>query len=148
MAQPDIVRGTYFVLAKGDGASPEVFTPLCGIETKTFRGQVNTSDVFTRDCDNPVDSPVRRIIATGRQWSLTGNGTLNRANIETIQAGLGLIGNYRFLWTEPADDLVFQGYWEGAFMMTSFEQGASDTSFATVSISLESDGEVVFTEVP
>jgi hypothetical protein len=147
MAQPDIVKGTYFVLAKGDGAVSETFTPLCGITTKTFRGQVNTNDQFTRDCADPENLPIRRITATGKQWSLTGNGVLNRENIQLIQESLGEIGNYRFLWTEPADDLVFQGFWEGAFMLTNFEEGASDEAYGTIQISLESDGEVEFTEV-
>lgn len=147
MAQPNIIRGTYFLLSKGDGGSPETFPPLCGITTKTFRGQTNTNDVFTRDCADPEEKPVRRIIATGRQWSISGNGVLNRDNIALLQAGLSEIANYRFLWTEPADDEVFAGYWEGAFMLTQFEEAASDDGFATISISLESDGLVEFVEV-
>lgn len=147
MALPDIIRGTYFVLAKGDGAGPETFPPLCGFTTKTFRGQVNTNDAFTRDCADPENVPIRRIIATGKQWTITGEGQINRANIGEIQSGLGDVDNWRFFWTEPADDLVFQGYWEGAFMLVNFEETGGDEQFATFSITLESDGEVLFTEV-
>lgn len=148
MAQPDIIRGTYFVLAKGNGATPtEVFTALCGFKTRTFRGQVNTNDVFTRDCDDPENVPIRRIIATGKQWTITGEGELNRSNIDDVQSGLNVIDNWRFLWTEPEDDEVFQGYWQGAFMLVNFEITGGDENFATVSITLESDSEVTFTEV-
>lgn len=147
MAQPDIIKGTYFSLMLGDGGGPETFTALCGFTTRTFRGQINTADQFTRDCDDPENVPVRRITATGKQWSLSGEGTVNRANLEAIQNELGDISNWRFAFTEPADDLVYQGYWAGAFMLTSIEITASDESYATINISLESDGEVLFTEV-
>lgn len=148
MALPDIIKGTYFVLAKGDGGTPtEVFAPLCGFTTKTFRGQVNTNDVFVRDCADPENVPIRRITATGKQWSLTGEGQINRANIADIQSGLGIVDNWRFLWTEPDGDEVFQGFWEGPFMMVNFEETGGDEGYATFTISLESDGEVEFTEV-
>lgn len=148
MAQPDIIRGTYFVLMLGDGATPtEVFTALCGITTRRFTGQVNTNDVFTRDCADPVNVPVRRVIATGKQFDLSGEGTLNRANLEVMWAELGNISHWRYLFTEPADDEVYQGYWGGSFMMTNFEVTAEDADFANISIQMASDGDVLFTEV-
>lgn len=148
MAQPDILKGTFFSLMLGNGATPtEVFTALCGFTTRTFRGQINTNDQFTRDCADPENVPVRRITATGEQWSLSGEGVVNRANLETIEAELGDISNWRFAFTEPADDEIFQGYWAGAFMMTSLEITASDENYATLNITMESDGEVQFTEV-
>lgn len=147
MAQPDIIRGTYFVLMQGDGGGPETFVGLCGITTRDFTGQVNTNDVFIRDCADPENVPVRRVIATGKQWDLSGEGTLNRAQLADIQAALGVIGNWRLVFTEPTDDLVYQGYWAGAFMLNNLKITSSDENFATISIQLVSDGEVEFTEV-
>lgn len=148
MAQPDIIRGTYFSLMLGDGATPtEVFTALCGITTRSFTGQVNTNDVFTRDCAVPTDVPVRRIIATGKQFDLSGEGTLNRANLEVLWAELGVISHWRYLFTEPTDDEVYQGYWEGSFMLTNFQVTAEDENFANISLQMASDGDVAFTEV-
>jgi hypothetical protein len=147
MAQPDIIRGTYFSLMMGDGAGPEVFTALCGISTRNFTHQVNTQDVNTRDCADPENVPVRRIIATGMQWDLTGEGQLNRNNLALLQAAMGEIKNYRFVFTEPAADLVYQGYYAGAAMLTNLQITAEDENFATVSITLASDGEWAFTEV-
>lgn len=146
MAQPDIIRGTYFVLAMGNGATPtEVFTALCGITTRTFTSQVNTNDVFTRDCDDPEDIPIRRLIATGRQWSLSGEGQLNRANLDDIIAAEGVTKNYRFYYTEPADDEVFRGYWQGPSKLVNITIGASDDDFATISLDIQSDGEWTWT---
>jgi predicted secreted protein len=141
MAQPDIIRGTYFVLAMGDGGNPtETFLALCGITTRTFTAQINTNDVFTRDCADPEDIPIRRLITTGRQWSLSGEGQLNRDNLDTIIAAQGLTKNYRFYYTEPADDEVFRGYWEGPAKMVNLTVNASDDDFAGISLQFESDG--------
>ncbi len=144
MAQPDIIRGTYFVLAMGDDGSPENFTALCGITTRTFTDQVNTTDQFTRDCADPENIPIRRLITTGRQWSLAGEGSLNRADLEDIIAAQGVTKNYRFYYTEPADDEVYRGYWEGAAKIVNRTVTGSDDNFATLSLQIESDGEWVW----
>lgn len=145
MARPDIIRGTYFILAMGNGAEPtEVFTALCGIKTRTFTSQTNTTDNFTRDCADPEDIPIRRLISTGRQWSLAGEGDLNRANIDTIIAAEGVTKNYRFYWDEPSGDEVYKGYFEGPAMLVNMTIGGNDEEFATLSLDIQSDGEFVW----
>lgn len=143
MAQPDILPGTYFSLMLGDGATPtENFTALCGITTRKFTSTTNVNERFTRDCNDPTDVPVRRLITSGKQWSLSGEGVLNRANLATIQAADdGLVHNWRYVFTEPADDLVFQGYYFGGGIMTSLEITGGDDEIATIAISIESDGQ-------
>jgi predicted secreted protein len=149
MAQPDIIRGTYFSLMLGNGATPtEVFTALCGFTTRNFTDQVNTNDVFTRDCADPEDIPIRRLIPTGRQWDLTGEGQLNRSNLEAMQAAHDAQAhNWRFLFTEPTNDWIFQGFYAGPAIITSLQITAADDDFATVSLTLASDGQWAFTEV-
>lgn len=148
MAQPDIIRGTYFVLGAGDGGSPETFTALCGITTRNFTHGHNTSDQYTRDCAAPEDVPVRRLIVTGEMWSLTGSGTLNRATLPTIQAlDDGQTHDFRFWFTEPSGDLVHQGYWQGPAIITSFQITGDDTAYASISLTIESDGLWTFTAV-
>ncbi len=147
MAQPDIIRGTYFSLMMGDGAGPEVFIALCGISTRNFTHQANTNDVFTRDCALPENVPVRRAIVTGEQWDLTGEGVLNRSDLERIEAAFGVKKNYRFLFTEPSDDEVFQGYYAGSAILSNMTITGEDENFATMSLTFVSDGEWTFTEV-
>lgn len=148
MAQPDIIRGTYFVLGAGDAGTPETFAALCGITTRSFTHAHNTSDQFTRDCADPENVPVRRLIVTGEQWSLAGNGLLNRSNLAAIQAlDDGQTHNFRYYFTEPTGDAVFQGYYEGPAIVTSLAITGDDGSFATLALSLESDGEWTWTTV-
>lgn len=147
MSQPDIIRGTYFVLAMGDGGTPtENFAALCGIDTRQFQIQNNTTDQFTRDCDSPEDVPIRNLIVTGKQWSITGSGSLNRSNIASILAADGVTKNYQFYWTEPADDGgIYAGYFEGPAILTNISIDAQDTNFAQISLQIESDGLWTFT---
>lgn len=148
MAQPKIIRGTYFSLMLGNGAGPEVFTALCGLTTRTFTVQTNTNDVFTRDCADPENVPIRRVIPTGKQWDLTGEGQLNRDNLATLMAADdGQPHNFRFLFTEPATDQVFQGYWAGSGVITNLTINGGDEDYATISLSISSDSEWVFTTV-
>lgn len=146
MAQPDIIRGTYFVLAMGNGATPtEVFTGLCGITTRSFTYTANTTDQATRDCALPEDVPIRRLIVTSEQWSLSGEGSLNRSQVEDILAAKGTTKNYRFYWTEPTDDEVLAGYFEGPAILVNIAITGGDEEFATISLQFESDGEFDFT---
>lgn len=142
MAQPDILRGTYISLMLGDGAGPEVFTALCGLTTRDFTGQTNTNDQFTRDCADPENVPIRRIIPTGKQWDLTGEGSLNRANLATIQAADdGQPHNWRYVLAEPASDLVYGGYYYGSGVITNIKVSGPDDGFTTISITIASDSE-------
>jgi len=148
MAQPKILRGTYFSLMLGDGAGPETFTALCGITTRNFTHQSNTNDVFTRDCADPENVPVRNIIVSGVQWDLTGEGVLNRSNLEAIQAADdGQPHNWRYLFTEPTGDEEYQGYYSGAGIITNLTINAADEQFATISLTIASDGEWAWNEV-
>jgi hypothetical protein len=148
MAQPKIIRGTYFSLMLGGGGSPETFLALCGITTRTFAHKNNTSDTFTRDCADPENVPVRNLIVTGEQWDLTGSGVLNRDNLATIiAADDGLTHNFRFLFTEPTGDLVLQGYWAGPGIITDLTVNGDDGGFANISLSIASDGAWTWTPV-
>lgn len=148
MAQPKIIRGTYFSLMLGDGATPaEVFTALCGITTRSFTYQANTNDVFTRDCADPENVPIRNAIVTGEQWDISGEGVLNRDQLADIEAVKGQPANYRFLYTEPTSDEVYQGYWAGSFILTNLTITGGDEEFATISVQLVSTGEVTFIPV-
>ena len=147
MSKPDIVRGTYFVLALGDAGDPETFTALCGITSRSFQYTANTNDRFIRDCAEPEDVPIRRAIVTGEQWQLSGSGSLNRENIADILAAKGQPKNWRFYWTEPADDAVYQGYFEGQAILSSINITGDDEDYAQISVEITSDGEFVFTPV-
>lgn len=147
MAIPDIVKGSYVDILMGDGGGPETFAPICGITTRNFTAQVNTNDTFVPDCADPEDIPFRRVIPTGRQWDLSGDGLLNLGNWQSLDAALGIARNFRFVVTRPVGSTTGIGYYAGVAMITNMQIGAAvgNGEFATVSVTIASDGEWVLT---
>jgi hypothetical protein len=148
MAAPAIVRGSYLDIAMGNGASPEVFSILCGLNARNFTQQVNTSDTFVADCADPEDVPIRRLVPTGKQWSLSGEGRYNRSQRAVIDAAVGVTKTFRFIMSEPDGDSISDGYYEGPGMITNIQfggSGAESGNFATFSVQIESDGEWTWT---
>lgn len=147
MAQPDIVKGTYVDILIGDGDDPEVFTPICGLTARTFTQQGNTNDVFIPDCADPEDVPIRRLVPTGKQWDLSGEGLLNLAQRAQIDAAWMVTANYRFRIGRPAGSIVGAGYYEGPAMLTNIQWGGStgNGEFASGSLTIASDGEWTWT---
>ena len=147
MAVPDIVKGSYVDILIGDGATPEVFTPLCGLTARNFTHQVNTNDQFIPDCALPESIPHRRLVPTGEQWDLAGEGLLNLAQTALINAATGVTKNYRFRVARPAGSIVGTGYWQGPAMLTNKNVGGTvdNGEFASVSLAIASDGAWAFT---
>lgn len=150
MARPDILRGTYSTILMGDGATPEVFTVLCGITAKSITEQVNTSDTFNRDCADPEDVPVRQISGTGRQWSMRGSGNMNRANFQDLEDAVGMVKNYRFFIARKAGEAApkLNGYFLAPGMITTKTITGDDGAYMQMDLTFESDGEWTWVDVP
>lgn len=143
MAAPDIVKGAYIDILLGDGAEPtENFLPICGLTARTLTEQVNTNDVFVPDCADPEMVPVRRLVPTGQQWDISGEGLLNLANRATVREAKGVTKNYRFRVGRPTGSIVGAGFYEGPAMLTNLQIGGSagNGEFATTSLTIASDG--------
>lgn len=141
MSVPDIVRGTYVSILVEDPGNPGTYLPLCGINTRTLTEQINTNDVFNRDCANPEDIPFRRLIQTGRQWDMSGSGQYNRALGGLLSGLMGVRANYRFLIGEPAEDAVYTSYFGGPAMLTQRQITGSDGDFVQTELTIGSDGQ-------
>lgn len=148
MAKPKLLRGTYVNILIGNGAGPEVFTPLCGARTKAFNHTIETQDDYTRDCADPTDIPTRDVTATGERWDIPFTAVLNRSQLAVLQAAQGLYKNYRFELAQPTGDLVYGGYYAGQGFMSGLTITGDDGTNATVTGTILSNGEWTFTVVP
>ena len=144
--RPTIVKGTYVTIMMGNGASPEVFSPICGLTAKGLTAQTNTTDDFVRDCADPEDIPSRYVTATGQQWDLSGSGLLNLDNLEDILDAQGVVRNYRYVIGAPTGSTSYNGYFAGAGMMTNLQFGGPEEGKASVDITIASDGPWEWTE--
>lgn len=140
MSVPDIIKGTYVSIAVETTPGSGTYTVLCGLNSHGITYQVNTRDRFLRDCADPESIPARTPVSTGRQWDLTGSGLYNRAQASLIAGLVGLVRNYRFFLGEPADDAVYDSYWQGAAMLTQLGEAASDDDDVTQELTFVSDG--------
>lgn len=144
MSPPMVVRGQYFdVAVEADPVgAPGIYTLICGLNTRNLTHQINTSDDAIRNCQDPEQIPWRVLNATSQQKDMSGTGLYNRAQGLLIRTIYGKTLNYRFIESEPGNDAIFQGYWQGPFKFTNWQEGASDGGNVTAQFTFASDGEV------
>jgi len=138
-----------FALVKmGDGASPEVFTQICGIEAAQVNITANTSDHFARDCAKPGAVAFRRVKTDGRQMDVSGTGLSNADTVADFIGAIGLSKNYKIegYRRDGSDTGELLGTFSGPFVMTAFN--LSITGSATGEVNLASDGEYTYTPAP
>lgn len=136
------VEPDFVVVKIGDGASPEVFTILCGIDTAGVNKTVNTQDRFRRDCAKPGAIPTRKVRVSGRQWDVTGSGVINVDAFAQFDASLGIRRNYRLEFGKrdgtDAGDIL--GYYAGPAVMTAQNINVSaDDGSAEITLAGEDD---------
>ncbi len=139
------VEADFAVVRKGDGATPELFPILCGLDNVTINRTANTSDRFRRDCQKPGSVPCRRSRTTGKQMDITANGAINIPDLETYNDALGVSGNYRIELGiyDGTDEGEIIHVINGPFNLTAANTSAGGDEGAG-DISLASDG--VWTE--
>lgn len=140
------VEADFAIVKIGDGATPQVFTAICGIENVAINQTVNTSDRFRRDCAKPGSVPKRKVRVTGSQWDGTGSGVVNVEEFDTFKSALGISKTYRidFGKRDGTDAGEILGHYEGPAVMTAanVNMGAEE---GTAEITLAGEDEIIWT---
>lgn len=71
---PGQQTGRLLLIQIGDGASPEVFSNLCGIQTRSFNMSANDVDTTIPDCDDPGATPQKTGVPGIKNRTFTGSG--------------------------------------------------------------------------
>jgi hypothetical protein len=134
--EPDFV-----VVKVGDGANPEVFTIICGIENAAINKTVNTTDRFRRDCEKPAAIPTRKVRVNSKQWDATGSGVINMDEFPRFDAALGIRKNYLFEFGKRngTDAGVIIGTYAGPGVVTASNINMGDEGTAEITIAGEDD---------
>lgn len=134
-------------IAVGDGASPEAFAELCGIQTTGFNRTATTNDRSVPDCAKPFAPAERRLRVTQNSRTLTGSGLYNTAQQTLIDGLVGKRKTYRFiLWEDDdTDEGVEVGTWQGPGIATAVNLGSPVDGFGTLELTIESDGAWTYT---
>lgn len=140
----------FAVIKVGDGANPENFTAICGIENASINEVANTNDRFRRDCATPGKPAIRRSRTTGIQQDITGSGGVDKANIAAFNAALGLVQNYEveLYQYDGTDAGQLIGTFAAAYNLTSNSLSLDANGDGAGEITLASDGVWTWTPAP
>lgn len=134
-------RGKDMLVKIGDGGSPENFTTVAGLRTRTI--SLNAREV---DATHAESNGWRELLGAAgvRQASVSGAGVfLNDAAAEQIRATFfaGAIRNFK---------LVIPGMGEltGPFLIANLDYAGEHDGEATISLALASAGAVAFAAAP
>ena len=140
------VTGSKLLVKIGDGASPEVFTPDCLINTsRGIQFQTDTNEYIQPDCDNPDDPAWKSVTKDGLSATINGAGMLYTSSLKDW-----------FTWyaSDDAKNIQFAvnvllaaggGCWQGAFKLTNFEiTSDGNKEQSTCTVTLVSDGTVTW----
>lgn len=134
--------GRALLVKIGDGESPEVFSNLCGLNSKSLTINNSSIDVTTPDCTTPGGALWTETLNGLKNVSVTGDGffedSTSEARMNTIAMAADNVCNFQII--VPAF-----GTYAGAFRIASLDFGGETEGGVTYSVSLESTGAVTFT---
>lgn len=133
--------GKDFLLKLGDGAGPEVFTTIGGLQATSM--SINAEAI---DVTHQGSSQWKTLIdgAGIKSVSISGNGVFEQdATLAQLRVDLlaQTLRNFRVVEHSTGD------YFEGAFKIVSLERAGEYNGAQTWALSLESSGAVAYTSV-
>lgn len=148
MTVQSALSGESLLIQIGNGATPEVFTHPCLINTtRSVVGTANMSAAEIADCGNPSAPGYMRRVTKSIDWKLDGEGIMDAASVYTYLAAFqaGLAKNVRVLQNVPGS----AGGWQiaGSYIIDGFTPAsgvARETQ--TCKISLAAAGPMLITQ--
>lgn len=117
-------KGRLLLVKIGDGASPEVFANVCGIQTRSFNLSATEVDTTIPDCENPGNAVVRTAEPGIVNRTFSGSGKfvsgatsdilmdhVNAATVFNAQVVVPGLGEYEGSWM--VSEFEFSGEMEG-----------------------------------
>lgn len=133
------------VIKVGDGASPQVFTVICGADSGQLNESVQSNDRYRRDCAKPGKIPARRVRVTGKSWDLSVSGVVNIDQIELLSDNLGISRDYQIVGIkyDGSDSGETLGTWAGSGVATSNNKNFAEGG--TMELAIAGENELVWT---
>lgn len=143
MAKPTTTRGGKIRVMLGNDASPQVFSAPCGLSQRSITLSKGLNEVQIPDCDNPDEVTWTGRDASSLSIAISGEGVLASESIETwVEAWENVESvDVRVEVEFPVTTYI----WTGKMHVETLEIGANNGERATISVSMQSDGEMVRT---
>ncbi len=135
--------GREMVVKIGDGADPEVFSNLCGLNAKTISINTSSIDATTPDCTTPGGILWRETLAGVKSVDVSGDGIFEDSAAELRLNTIALSADNAVSLEIVVPDF---GTYAGTFRATYEISGSTEES-VTFTGSFESTGAVTFTAV-
>lgn len=129
--------GRTMLLKLGDGAGPEVFSTLGGLQAKTLTLGDQTVDVTDQDSNGYRELLPGRVMQT---MAVSGSGVFKDSAAENSALSVFQSGTHRN-WQIVIPNL---GTFQGKFRVTELAYTGNHDGALTYTLSLESDGEISF----
>lgn len=141
MAQPTTARFGKFKIELGDGESPEVFAAPCGFTSKSLTLTKNLTEVNIPDCDDPDAVAWVGRDAESLSAAVSGEGVLASESVDTWLEAVENVDSVNVKVTiEFAAKTIT---WLGRMHIATFTPSAEQGGRVTVSVEMQSDGELV-----
>lgn len=132
--------GRLLLVKIGDGASPETFNALCGVQTRSFNMSADDVDTTIPDCENPENTPQKTGVPGIKQRTFTGSGKFVKStnssafiahvmNGETFNAEVVVPGLGTFTGPWYVTDFTFNGDQTGTMGFDATFMAADVLSF-------------------
>lgn len=151
MAQIRTLVGHQLRVLIGNGASPEVFSENCLINSsRGIQFDTDQQEFTVPDCDDPTLPAWRQLFKDNNRAQIEGAGLLHTVSTKFWNDYLRLEpGKNVQLMLWAVTHALGGGYWQGSFKCTSFNiQGQSRKDLVQANIVLMSDGEVIWFDNP
>jgi len=139
------------ILARGDGASPEAFTPIAEIKNIQRSGaKADQADVTNMDSISAYREWLPTLLDAG-EISFTGNYIPADATQQSLQTDFDARASGQWTITLPASSIsdpgnATPGFWEFTAFVTGLDFDLSIDKEATISGKLKISGQPVFTD--
>ena len=135
-----VQKGSELLVKVGNGASPEVFTTVAGLQDTSISINQEMVDVTTKD-----SSRVRTLLAQGgvKSFTISGSGIFtDAASEQTILTNFdgSTFSNYQFLVPD-------YNTFTGSFQITSLEYSGSYNASVQYTMTFESAGAITISTV-
>ena len=148
MARPTSFVGSSVAIFLESSTTPGAFNRPCGLNSHTATFNKATTDVLIPDCDDPEAPAWMGRGVESLDFSAQGSGILAAEALDDWWAAFNTTESIRArIYIGKPTDLVNGRYWEGMVHVTSFEVTGERGNRAQASVSVVSDGELIYNEV-
>ncbi len=146
MAQATTIKGGKVRVMLGAGGPPLVYTAPCGFTSKSISLSKALNEVQVPDCDDPDKVDWLGRDAVSLSMSVSGEGVLAAESVEAWLDAWESVDSVpvKVEWEFPAKTIT----WTGKMQVESVESTAPNGQRATITVSMQSDGEMVRAVTP